>query len=298
VLEGSIPRNFLELSAAGNGMGEPMMKRPIGIPLRAYRRVLLVALSLATTACGPLTREEAEEAVDEAKLYSQAASLIGSTVEISENFSIGSLLSDAVENLRIFYASQMPCAATEVRGTTLTIEFGVGDEPCLHKGMRVSGLHEVTISRNESDEVVVEHAWVELSNGEIEVSGTAVVTWAGADDPSRSIDHELSWTRLSDGRSADGRGRRLQRPLDSDIEKGFTVAGEASWEGESGLWELTLNQVEMRWNDPVPQAGSYRLETPFDKSLTLDFERTAPNLVKVTGSSGRRSYTIDVRTPE
>jgi hypothetical protein len=274
------------------------MRRPIVIRLRVLKQALLVALSFATTACGPLTRAEAEEAVLEAKLYSEAAALIGNTAEISEHFSIGSLVSDAVENLQIFYAAQLPCAATEVRGATLTIEFGVGDGICLHKGMRFSGLHEVSISKNESDDVVVEHVWVELSNGEIEVSGTAEVTWAGADDPSRSISHDLLWTRLSDGRSAHGRGQRVQRPLDGDINWGFSVAGESSWEGESGLWELSLNQIEMRWIDPVPQAGSYGLETPFDKSLTLEFERTAPTLVAVTGSSGRRSYSFEVRTPK
>lgn len=247
--------------------------------------------------CAALTREEAREAVEEARLYSEAASLTGNTVELSENFSIGQGLTASVENLRDFYESELPCAEVQTSENTVTVEYGALGDDCEHRGMTFSGTHSITVIVNEDDELEVHHEWLNLSNGELEVSGSADVTWSGGDDPSRHIVSELSWKRLADGRAATGRGDRVQRPLDGDLSEGFTVDGDASWSGESGRYDLSIVDVEMRWVDPVPQNGRYVLATPFDESLTLEFHRADPRTIDVVVKSGRRQFEFEVATP-
>ena len=69
--------------------------------------------------------------------------------------------------------------------------------------------------------------------------------------------------------------------------------GSRTWEGKSGRWDTAINNVEMRWVDPVPQTGSYVLSTPFDKSLSMSFERVDEDSIKVTIASGDRSFSFN-----
>ena len=53
--------------------------------------------------------------------------------------------------------------------------------------------------------------------------------------------------------------------------------------------------VEMRWADPVPQAGSYTLETPAGKTLSLGFSRVDADTISVTVTGPRgRSFSFNV----
>jgi len=253
-------------------------------------------LTLTTLGCKQrdLTRAEASEALEEAKLSTQAAALTSGTVEITTNFTIGGAVEAAADELRTFYAEQLPCAVVRLDGNTLTVDYGVNGI-CLYRGQVYRGSHAVTVSRNSESDVVVDHVWQNLRNDEVEVNGTASVTWS-LDDPSRHIQHELSWERLSDGRTGVGSGDRIQRPLDAGIETGFSVDGTRQWRGKSGTWDLSINQVEMRWVDPVPQAGSYSLDTPYDKQVTLSFDRVDDSTIEVTVSSGAKSFDFDVHS--
>ena len=129
----------------------------------------------------------------------------------------------------------------------------------------------------------------------VTVTGTAMVTWS-FDDPSRHVVHELTWTRLSDGRQGTGSGDRTQRPLEEGLLTGFSVDGSRTWEGESGTWTLDIDGVEMRWVDAVPQRGSYTLTTPAAKMLSLSFERASATAIGVTITNGARSYDFEVVT--
>ena len=44
----------------------------------------------------------------------------------------------------------------------------------------------------------------------------------------------------------------------------------------------------------MPQTGRYVLETPFTKTATLEFMRVDEDTIKVTVSSGSRSFDFDV----
>ena len=140
---------------------------------------------------------------------------------------------------------------------------------------------------------MVEHGWDDFNNGKVSVSGTAVVTW-NLEDPSCRIEHELTWTRMSDRRSGSGRGDRTQRPLSGGLVEGFSVDGQRTWDGPRGHWDLDIDGIEMRWTDPVPQAGEWVLTTPDDKVISLAFERIDGDTIGVTASGGDRSIELKV----
>lgn len=241
----------------------------------------------------PLTREEMREAVDESSVAAQASALTASSVEISTDFTIGEAAEDAAEEVRQAVTAALPCAEVSLADATLTIEYGAHPGNCSYRGHTLSGSHSIHVARNEMDGVRVEHSWDGLDNGTLSVTGTAEVTWSFA-DRTRHVVHELTWTRMRDGRMGVGSGDRLQAPLQGGIAEGFSVDGSRDWAGERGDWGLDIDGVQMRWADPVPQAGSYTLSTPFDKSLTLSFERFDEDSIDVTATGPRRSFTFRV----
>jgi hypothetical protein len=249
------------------------------------------------TACSGLTREQAHESLEEVKVASQSQALTSETVEVGTNFTIGDGLAKAGAELRDFVQSQLPCAQVDLEVTddyaTLTIQYGAKEGDCTYRGNTMSGRHIITITKNDSDLVQVDHVWDALSNGRVEVNGSATVDW-NFEDPSRHVVHDARWTRLSDGRQGEGSGDRMQRPLSGGLAEGFSVDGERHWEGRRGRWDLAIDHVEMRWADPVPQAGSYTLDTPFDKQVGLSFERQDETTIQVTISGPRRSFDFDV----
>ena len=240
----------------------------------------------------PLTLAEAKEAVEESTLSDQAFSVVNGTVEISTNFTIGQAVEVAAEQLRDFIASQLPCAEITLAKATLSVEYGANPGNCTYHGHTYSGVHTVMVSSADGD-VSVRHTWSDLSNGVVSVSGSADVTWS-LQDESRHVKHELTWTRLSDGRQGVGSGDRTQTALAGGIAEGIRVDGARTWEGKSGRWDTSINDVEMRWVDPVPQSGSYVLATPFDKSLSMGFERVDEDTIKVTLASGGKSFSFNV----
>lgn len=240
-----------------------------------------------------MTRSEALEAVDESSIASQAADLTSASIEISTNFTIGSAVANAAEELRAFIATQLPCADVRLTNATLHVTYGAKPGNCIYHGNTFSGETEVTVSRNDDGGVEVDHTWTGFSNGKLKVDGTAKVTWSKA-EASRRVEHSLTWTRLADGRTGTGTGDRTQKALDGGIAVGFREDGSRAWEGPKGRWDLGIAGVEMRWADPVPQAGTYTLTTPNDKSLTLSYARVDADTIKVTVASGGRSFSFDV----
>ncbi len=257
----------------------------------AWLPCLLLLLSItACTKGDSLTSAEARQALEEAALSSQAASLVSGTVEISTNFTIGQAVEAAAAELRDFIENQLPCAEISIADATLTIEYGALGGDCTWHGQTYSGSHSVTIDRNDEGDVVVHHVWDELSNQRLSVTGTATVYWSFVEG-SRSVVHELTWTRLIDGRQGVGTGSRTQTLLPGGISEGIELSGNRNWEGQAGSWDLNISGVEMRWIDPVPQAGSYGLTTPFDgKQLGLIFERVDEDTIHVSVLIGESGY--------
>jgi hypothetical protein len=266
--------------------------------MHAHHRNLAIALfSLLLVAIGckveHLTSEQARETLEESSIASQAEALTAASVEISTDFTIGQAVERAAEEIRTFVGSQLPCAEITIANATLTIEYGARPGNCVYRGHTFSGTHTIAVESNEERDVIVQHDWDGLSNGRVSVTGEATVTWS-REDRSRHIVHELTWTRLSDGKSGVGTGNRTQTALAGGIAEGIELDGTRAFETERGRWELDIDQVQMRWIDPVPQSGAYELETPFDKSVRMTFERIDEASIGVTVSSGDRSIALQI----
>jgi hypothetical protein len=255
----------------------------------------LVCLAALLCGCGALTRDEAREALDEIELSSQVQALTSGAVEIGTDFTIGEGVQSAGEELRDFIAAELPCAEIALSPGQLDIEYGAKPGGCSFRGQRYRGQHIINVSRNDADQVIVDHVWNDLANDSVRVDGTATVTFSRADQ-ARHIVHEAEWTRVRDGRGGEGSGDRLQRPLGSGWALGFGVEGEREWRGPAGRWVLDMVGVEMRWQDPVPQVGRYAVDTPYGETLSATFARTSNTRIRVTIAGKRRAFDFDVNT--
>lgn len=253
------------------------------------------ALGALLLACprreGRLTAAEARQALEESAAASQAEGLTAASVDLATGFTFGAGVEAAVSELRAFVGAQLPCAEVSVDGATLSVEYGVAGS-CMYRGHELSGTARITVSAN-AEQVLVEHEWVDVSNGVVSLDGTATVTWDLAAETRRVV-HATEWTSLRTGRVVSGEGDRLQRLLGGEAEQGIQVDGWRSWEGERGSWELAIDGVEMRWADPVPQAGGYTLSTPFGKTVSMTFERADADTIAVTVASGEREFEFTV----
>ena len=262
----------------------------------AYPTALLSLALLSASATGcridPLTRDQAQQALEESSIDSQASALTSASIELSTDFTIGEAAASAAQRIRDFVKSQLPCARITLQDHTLEIEYGATGA-CTFRGQTFRGSHTISVERNDAEDVVVTHLWDALTNGRISVTGDAEVTWT-LDDPSRQVVHDLTWTRLADGRTGRGTGDRTQRPLDGGLVEGFSVDGARTWDGPRGHWSLDIDGIEMRWVDPVPQAGTLALTTPKDTLITLQFNRLDSDSIGVTASGGDRTIDFSV----
>lgn len=237
----------------------------------------------------PVTYGEAKEALEQASASSQASDLTTSSIELSTSFTIGGAVKDAANELRTFIGTQLPCAEVTLVDAKLTVKYGAKPGDCTYRGHKFGGTHTVEIKRNDDGAVNVTHNWTDFTNGVVKVSGSANVTWSKT-DVSRRVEHQLDWTRIADGARGQGGGDRTQRPLGGGVAEGLKVDGSRYWEGPRGRWDLGISGVEMRWADPVPQAGTYTLATPNKKSLSLSFQRLDDARIQVTLASGEKSF--------
>ena len=266
-------------------------------------RLLAIAFLTGASLLGckeeALTAAEALAALEEVALSGQAETAASGTVEICTSFTIGQAAEAAAAELEEFIATQLPCAEITLDGAALTVEYGVNPGNCTYHGQTYSGTHAIEIVSAAAGSLAVHHEWTDLANQTVSVSGGAEVTWSSAEG-SRNVVHELTWTRLADGWEVVGSGDRTQTALDGDLLEGLAIEGARAWTSERGDWELEIDGVEMRWIDPVPQAGTYELTTPFEarngekKTATLSFARQDEDTIRVTIASGDKSFAFDV----
>jgi hypothetical protein len=260
--------------------------------------LVLVAPLLVLTGCprdkqAPLTLGEASAALQQASDAGQAEGLTSASVDISTNFTIGTAVKDGAAELRDFIGSQLPCADITLEDATLTVVYGAKPGDCSYRGHTFSGTQSISIERNDDAQVEVHHEWTDFSNGIVSIDGTADVTWNFA-DKTRRVKHDSQWTHLKSGRTGSGSGDRVQSVLAGGLAEGIQVDGSRSWDGERGHWDLAIDGVQMRWTDPVPQAGSYTLTTPFDKTLSMSFSRVDDASIKVSVSGSKREFSFTV----
>jgi hypothetical protein len=243
---------------------------------------------------GPMTTQEAREALEESTVDSQASALTTNSVEISTNFTIGKAVQEAASELKTFIQTQLPCADITLSDATLTVTYGAKPGNCTYRGNKFTGQHIVKVAKND-DEILVDHEWKDLSNGVVKVTGTAHVTW-DFDDKTRRVEHDVTWTRIADGRTGVGRGDWTQKPLAGGVAEGIQTDGARSWTGQRGKWDLSVQGVQTRWVDPVPQAGTYRLASPKGRSLEMSFKRVDEDTIAVTLKNDTKEFTFNVNS--
>ncbi|MCP4680031.1 MAG: hypothetical protein GY854_31980 [Deltaproteobacteria bacterium] len=258
-----------------------------------WLRLFSALVFFGLLSCQALTAEEARQALEEVTLSSQALSLASGSVEIATDFTIGDAVEAAAEEVREFIETQLPCAEVTLTGATLSIVYGALPGDCFYNGRRYKGMHTITIVSAAVGKLEVHHEWTNLENNQVSVSGTADVTWSSADS-SRHVVHELTWKELPGGETVVGGGDRTQTVLQGGLLEGIRVDGNRDWTSESGDWDLEINAVEARWIDPVPQSGSYTLDTPFNKTVEMSFSRVDEDTIEVTVGSGRQSFSFNV----
>lgn len=264
----------------------------------SIRRAGPLALSCLLFACPQphesVSEGEAEVALEEGALSAQADTLASETVELSTHFTIGQGLENAAEQLKDYLHGQLPCADISRERTTLSIVYGAKPGDCSQRDHDVTGEHTIQVMRNADNEVSVHHEWNELSDGRLSISGNADVTWSRT-AKSRHVVHELTYQGLNgrnQGHTGTARGDRTQ----TAIEGGVRVDGERSWHGERGHFALDSDAIEMRFIDPVPQAGTYRLTTPSGAALTMVFSRRDADSIRVAVRSANSAFSFVVRS--
>ncbi len=265
--------------------------------MKSLTAVLALPL-LVLTGCprekgASLTLGEATAALEQASDAGQAEGLTATSVDISTNFTIGKAVKEGADELRAFIGTQLPCADVTLEDATLTVVYGAKAGNCSYRGHQFSGTHVIGIERNEDAQVEVHHEWIDFSNGVVSLDGTADVTW-NLSDKTRRVKHQSQWTHLASGRTGMGSGDRLQSALAGGLSEGIRVEGERTWDGAKGHWELAIDGVELRWTDPVPQAGSYTLTTPFEKTVSMSFDRVDTDTIKVTVAGPKRDFSFNV----
>ncbi len=240
-----------------------------------------------------LTLGEATQALQQASDAGQAEGLTSASVDISTNFTIGQAVKESALELKNFIGTQLPCADITLEDATLTVVYGAKPGTCTFKGHTFSGTHAISIERNEDAQIQVHHEWTDFSNGVVALDGTADVTW-NFSDKTRRVQHESHWTHLKSGRVGSGSGDRLQSVLAGGLAEGIEVDGSRTWDGDKGHWDLAIDGVQMRWTDPVPQAGSYTLTTPFEKTVSMAFDRVDDATIKVTVTGPEHEFSFNV----
>jgi hypothetical protein len=238
------------------------------------------AIGALTSACdfqGRMSLAEMRDALVESVVQGQARTMENDIVEITTTFTIGAAVEDILEEVRAWAETQAPCTTVSLEDQTLTIDFGGLDDDCTYNGRTYAGVIQSSFEVL-GDEVLVHHEYTGFSNGEITLDGNADVTWGGG---ARNVVTDLHFE--TDDRTLDVQADRTQTLLDPEagLAGGIEIDGYRDWQGQAGDWHLDINEVEVRGEDPVPQDGSYVLETPQSKELTLTFERVDEDTIEV-----------------
>jgi hypothetical protein len=235
---------------------------------------------------------EMREALDEVIIANQGEAVENEILEITTDFTLGEAAQTIANNLRDALQSQIPCSTITVQDSTVTMDFGGLDDTCVYNGQTFAGIITLEITYDAvGNKAVVDHDYQDLSNGTVTLNGTKKVTW---DEKSRHVVSDL--TILRDGQSVHSTSDRVMTLLDpaAGLAGGIVIDGSRHWENTKGLWDLTIDGVQIRWVDPVPQAGSYILDTPKGKTIDLSFSRVDADTIAVTLSSGGRERVFHV----
>lgn len=246
------------------------------------RTVFVGAVVAGLVGCGgKMTLPEASEALEQARVATSYEAVTTEPIEVSTDFTLGQALADAAQELAAFWDSQADCTTVSRAGAVTTIDYGTLADRCTWEGRTYAGTHTITVLRTGLTDVAVDHAFGGFTNGELTVDGGAEVTWS-ADSLTRRVLTDLAWRDLT--HEVDVVGDHVFGLLDepAGVLGGFTLEGTRTWTDARGDWDLVMEDVELRLQDPAPQAGRYALTNPEGKVVGLTFERLDTDTIRCT----------------
>jgi hypothetical protein len=259
-------------------------------------RPLLLLPFLA--ACGdlPMTNAEALEALDQTMRSDAGIEVTSDAVEVSTTFTLGAAVEAAADELAEFWDSQAPCTDVSVAGATATIDYGTLADNCTYNGHTYAGISRITVVGAQAGAVDVAHEWEGLTDGEYQVDGTADVTWDGT-ALTREVTTSHTWIALDTGETVDVTGNHVMGTLEGDtfFDGGITLDGDRQWVTDDGdAWSLVFSDVEARWIDPAPQAGTFTVTSPAGKTLDIAFSRVDETTIRADLTGTRQPLAFEI----
>ncbi len=247
---------------------------------------VLVVVSCTEQASGPFSSGEARTAVETVTLEAQGEGLALGTIDLGTKVTAGASGAQALEDVRAFVATQVPCASVAVGLGVVVVDFGASSSSCAYRGHTLTGQQVIKVVRTNANAMEVDHAWKDLSDGKTKVGGTAQVTWTDG-SPSRKVTHDLTWTRISDGRTVHGTGDATFGPASSGGD--VKIVGSRAFDTAGSHWEMaTTVGITLAWASPVLPSGGWTVVTPWDKNLILGFNPRDATHVRVTVGGGQQ----------
>jgi hypothetical protein len=257
----------------------------------------LAPLALATAlvpvaACQPMAASQAElrAALVEVAGLGAGMGAQDDVIELTTSFTLGQGVQAAAEELRDFVASQVPCSTVTVQPGAVSIDFGERGDACVWRGRTYAGVVTVGIEL-AGQGARVTHTYEGFTGGRVTMDGTAVVDWS---DAVRHIVTDMTFA-TSDDTIAVKSDRTQSFSRCAGVEAVcVAVEGERHWQSARGEWDMTIEGVEARSIDPVPQAGSYTVIDPEGREIVMRFARLDDDTIRVEVEGGRRPLVFEV----
>ncbi len=247
-------------------------------------------LVLAACDQAPASRAEMREAVLEVAELGDGMGSQDEIIELTTSFTLGQGVQAAAEEIRSFVESQVACSTVTVEPGRVSIDFGDLGDACVYRGRTYAGVVTVELEL-PGDRAEVTHTYEGFTGGRVTMDGTSHVTWS---DATRHIVTDMTFT--SDDATVE---------LDSDRTQAFSrcadaeavcvhVEGDRHWTSPRGEWDMTIEDVEARSIDPVPESGRYTVMNPAGREIAMSFSRVDSDTIQVDITGGRRDITFQV----
>lgn len=258
---------------------------------------LLAPLALATlllpaAACQPAAASQAElrEALIEVTEIGAGMGAQDDVIELTTSFTLGQGVQAAAEEIRDFVESQVPCSTVTVQPGQVSIDFGDLGDSCVWRGRTYAGVVTVGIEL-PGDGARVTHTYEGFTGGRVTMDGTAVVDW---NDAVRHIVTDMTFA--TDDETVEVQSDRTQGFARCEGVEAVcvTVEGDRHWQSSRGEWDMSIEGVEARSIDPVPEAGSYTVVNPEGREIAMSFSRIDEDTIQVEIEGGRRPFIFEV----
>jgi hypothetical protein len=252
----------------------------------------LASAVLSLAACQPAaaSRTEMREALVEVAELGDGLGAQDDVIELTTSFTLGQGVQAAAEEIRDFVRSQVPCSTVTLAPGKLSIDFGDLEDSCTYRGRTYAGVVTVELEL-PGEGARVTHTYAGFTGGRVTMDGTAVVDW---NDAVRHVVTDMTFA--TDEKTVTLQSDRTQSFSRCEGVDAVCVAveGERHWQSPRGEWDMSIEGVEARSIDPVPEAGTYTVVNPEGREIAMSFSRVDADTIQVDIEGGRRPITFHV----